>query len=192
MHTFLYAIGLVYALNPLKIKKMGKNKKAKSESGVNIDADAVKKLFEQLSTPEGVVLTSSTPQMKDLGPDGLRYTMWGVNKKGNRCLIVMTADRNGISPKENWADKYPTMKTVTGDIVDAENQKFAAKKIVNLCAGNDFLVMDKTARPFAIPGADEPHYGYAMCASHGQNRGFVTMESGANMVNFTEVTPKFL
>jgi len=172
---------------------MGKNKKAKSESGVNIDAAVVKKLFEQLATPEGVSLTSSTPQMKDLGPDGYRYTMWGLNKNGNRCLVVLSADRDGISPKENWADKYPAMKTVSGDVVDAENQKFAAKRIVNLCAGHKLSVMDKTARPVAIPlGADETHYGYAMCAARGAERGFVTMENGSDAVSFTEVTPKFL
>lgn len=172
---------------------MGKNKKAKSESGVNIDAAEVKDLFIHLATEQGLILTSSTPQMKDLGPDGYRYTMWGVNEKGNRCLIVMAADRNGVSPKENWADKYPAMKTVSGDVVAAENQKFAAKRIVNLCADCEVAVMDKTARPFAIPfGTNGMHYGYAMCAARGAERGFVTMENGANAVQFTEVTPKFL
>jgi hypothetical protein len=171
---------------------MGKKSKAKSE-GVNIDSAVVKKLFEQLSTPEGVILTSSTPQMKDLGPDGYRYTMWGTTKEGNRCLVVMAADRDGISPKENWATKYPSMKTVDGCIAAVENRKFAAKKIVALCAGHDFSVMDKTARPFAIPlGPNETHYGYAMCAARGAERGFVTMENGSDAVSFTEVTPKFI
>jgi hypothetical protein len=173
---------------------MGHNKKAKreNEGAQNIDSAAVKNLFVQLATPEGVVLTSTTPQMKDLGPDGYRYTMWGLNKKGNRCLVVLSADRDGISPKENWASKYPSMKTVSGDVVAVENQKFAAKKIISLCAEEGFAVSDKTARPVAIPFGTTEHYGYAMCASQGQNRGFVTMETGANAVNFTEVAPKFL
>ena len=168
---------------------MGKNKAKREDDGVlNIDAAAVKQLFEKLATPEGVVLTSSTPQMKDLGPDGYRYTMWGVNKKGNRCLVVLAADRDGISQKENWATKWPTMKTVTGAVVNAENQKFAAQKIVNLCAKDEILVTDKTARPITVDG----HYGYAMCASRGENRGFVTMENGLNAVQFSEITPKFI
>ena len=175
---------------------MGKNKKAKrSDDGVvnNIDSAEVKDLFVQLATPEGVILTSSTPQMKDLGPDGYRYTMWGVNKNGNRCLVVLAADRDGISQKENWQAKYPAMKTITGAVVNAENQKFAAKKIVNLCAKDEILVTDKTARPVAIPvGTSGMHYGYAMCAAQGEQRGFATMENGKDTVQFTEVTPKFL
>jgi hypothetical protein len=173
---------------------MGKNKKAKSEKGeLNIDAAEVKKQFVHLATEQGLVLTSNIPQMKDLGPDGYRYTMWGVNKHGNRCLVVLSADRDGISQKENWQSKYPAMKTVTGDVVAIENQRFAAKRIVNLCAGHELSVMDKTARPVEIPfGTSGMHYGYAMCAAQGEKRGFVTMENGANAVSFTEVTPKFL
>ena len=173
---------------------MGKKaKKAENDGVQNIDAIEVKNLFVQLATPEGVILTSSIPQMKDLGPDGYRYTMWGVNNKGNRCLVVLAADRDGISPKENWAEKYPTMKTVSGSIVATENQKFAAQKIVNLCANEGLVVTDKMARPVAIPvGTSGIHYGYAMCAAQGEQRGFATMENGTNTVLFSEVTPKFL
>jgi hypothetical protein len=170
---------------------MGKTKKAKkqeNEGVLNIDAAEVKNLFVELATPEGVILTSTTPQMKDLGPDGYRYTMWGINKKGNRCLIVMTADRDGISPKENWEDKYPAMKTVTGAIVATENQKFATKKIQSLCTKEEVFVTDRTARPVEIQG----HYGYAMCGRQGKESGFIVMENGANTVQFSEVTPKFL
>lgn len=171
-----------------------KKAKRENEAAQNIDSAAVKNLFVQLATPEGVILTSTTPQMKDLGPDGYRYTMWGLNKNGHRCLVVLSADRDGVSPKENWQEKYPAMKTVSGDIVAVENQKFAAKKIVSLCAEEGFgvTVSDKTARPIAIPFGTTEHYGYAMCASQGQNRGFVTMESGSNAVNFISEAPKFL
>jgi len=169
-----------------------KSKNAKKNEGVNIDATAVKELFVQLATPEGVILTSTTPQMKDLGPDGYRYTMWGLSKKGNRCLVVLSADRDGISQKENWASKYPTMKTVAGDVVAVENQKFATKKMTALCAKEGLSVSDKTARPIAIPFGTTEHYGYAMCASQGQNRGFVTMETGAESVQFISEAPKFI
>ena len=169
---------------------MGK-KTAKKEA-VNIDAAMVKKLFVQLATPEGVILTSTTPQMKDLGPDGYRYTMWGLDKNGKRCLVVMAADRDGISPKENWAAKYPAMKTVTGAVVDHENQKFAAKKILTLCANEGLAVTNRTARPVELPFGAGVHYGYAMCAKQGEKTGFVTIEAGADVVNFTEIVPKFL
>lgn len=172
---------------------MGKNKKAKSGGAVNIDAAEVKNVFVQLATEKGIVLTSNTPQMKDLGPDGLRYTMWGVNKKGNRCLVVLAADRDGISQKEDWVAKYPAMKTVSGSIVATENQKFAAQKIVNLCANEGLLVTDKMARPVAIPvGTSGMHYGYAMCAAQGEQRGFATMENGKDTVQFSEVAPQFI
>ena len=173
---------------------MKKNKKAKRDGLVNIDASPVKNLFVELATPEGVILTSSIPQMKDLGPDGYRYTMWGLDKTGERCLIVLSADRDGISLRKNWATKYPTMKTVTGSIVATENQKFAAQKIVNLCAKEEgLLIMDKTARPVVIPvGTTGMRYGYTMCATQGERRGFATMENGTDSVQFSEVTPKFL
>jgi len=173
---------------------MGKKSKAKRENeGVlNIDGASVKDLFVQMATPKGVILTSTTPQMKDLGPDGYRYTMWGLNKDGNRCLVVLSADRDGISQKENWQSKYPTMKTVVGDVVAVENQKFATKKMTALCAKEGFSVSDKTARPIAIPFGTTEHYGYAMCASQGQNRGFVTMETGAESVQFISEAPKFI
>lgn len=168
-------------------------KKAKNEA-VNIDAAVVKDLFVQLATPEGVILTSSTPQMKDLGPDGYRYTMWGLDKTGERCLVILSADRDGISQKKNWATKYPSMKTVTGPIVTAENQKFATKKILSLCANQKAVTIANkaTARPVEIPFGTGVHYGYAMSAKNGVENGFVTMEAGADMVQFTEVAPKFL
>ena len=172
---------------------MGHKKAKKSEkNGVDFNATAVKNLFVEFATPEGIVLTSSVPQMKDLGSDGYRYTMWGVNGKGRRCLVVLATDRNSISQKENWQEKYPAMRTVTGDIVAIENQKFATKKMMSLCAAEDIVVTDKVARPVEMPFPTNTHYGYAMCATQGHDNGFAVMESGADMVSFWNNTPKFL
>ena len=166
---------------------MGKPKKAKKESGVNIDADAVKKQFEKLSILEGIVLTSTTPQMKDLGKGEYRYTMWGIDKEGKRGLVIMSADRNHVKCTNDYSDD---IKTVTGEIVAKENQKFATARILASCAFKGLDVTSKTAMPIMIPSGTKVHYGYAMCANQGSKNGFVTMETGSDVVNFTDVSPK--
>lgn len=168
---------------------MGKKKNAK-KNGVlndvlNIDANSVKVLFEKL-TPKGVVLKSTTAQMKDLGVNDFHYTMRGVDALGKPCVLVLNTQRDKVSSKEN-----PVMKSVDPKVVAKINAEFATKQILSLCGNN--IITTGDARPIEIAmRADGMHYGYAICATQGQQQGYVTLEPGAESIKFTENTPKFL
>lgn len=158
--------------------------KAKKNGVLDIDAKSVKKLFEEL-TPAGIKLKSTTAQMKDLGMNNFHYTMRGVDAQGKPCVLVLNTQRDQVSSKE-----CPIMKSVDPKVVARINAEYATKQILSLC-GN--IVTTGEARPIEIAmRADGMHYGYAICATQGQQHGYVTMESGAESVQFVETTPKFL
>lgn len=98
---------------------MGK-KSSKQESGnkgKNISAAAIAATaaIAVLALDANITLTDKNAVLKDLRPDvktEQRYTRWGINAEGNRVLVVLSLDGASIKFYEDYAQKYPTMKTL--------------------------------------------------------------------------------
>jgi len=95
---------------------MGKKKKAKSESGnqVNPQVMAATERIKQLCAAEAIVPTNRYAVLKDLRP-GVhehRFTSWAKNAAGEKGLVVLNTGGDGIKFYPNAAAKFPTMRTI--------------------------------------------------------------------------------
>lgn len=102
-------------------KKSKSNKQESGKSGKQISAAAITAtaVIAMLAVESGITLTDTNAVLKDLRPDARikteqvhRYTRWGVDADGHRVLVVLNTAGTAIKAYEDYASKYPGMKTL--------------------------------------------------------------------------------
>ena len=96
--------------------KKSKSKKQESEKGgISAAAIAATAVIALLAGEANITLTDKNAVLKDLHPDvrsEQRYTRWGINADGHRGLVILNLDGTAIKFIEDYAHRYPTMKTL--------------------------------------------------------------------------------
>lgn len=102
--------------------KKSKKSESGNKSGKNISASAIAATaaIALLALDANITLTDKNAVLKDLRPDARakteqvhRYTRWGVDADGKRVLVVLSLDGKSIKFYEDYAQKYPSMKTLS-------------------------------------------------------------------------------
>jgi CRISPR/Cas system-associated endonuclease/helicase Cas3 len=101
-------------------KKSKKCESGNSSSKLSAAAITATAVIAILAGEANITLTDKNAVLKDLRPDARvkteqvhRYTRWGINAEGNRVLVVLNTSGTAIKSYEDYAQKYPAMKTLS-------------------------------------------------------------------------------